>query len=171
MKSVKLLIVLLTVVFVSMLGINDARAGNFSFDEIKMVDSYSSTTEQNMFGLDETPWLYLKLPESKFTGPLADLNLTFSFFQGPENTKYFTSGGLSLKRENWLSLSSWDSIPNSAKVGDWDVYANFVGFAGIGAGTTKFTVTPEPISMILFLFGGMPLVASLYRKKKQVLNV
>ena len=170
MKSVKIFIVLLAVVCASILCIsNDVFASSeYSFDEIMMVDDYSSINEQDVFGLDETPWLYLKVPESQFSGPLADLNFTFSFFESPQDTKYFVPG-VSLQRENWISLTSWDSIPNNAKVGNWDVYANFVGSAGVGYGKTNFTVNPEPISMILFLFGGMPLAASLYRKKKKVL--
>jgi len=170
MKSVKLFVVLLAVVFASILCIPNNACAGFSFDEIKMVDSYSSITGQDVFSLDETPWLYLKVPESQFSGPLADLNFTFSFFESPVDTKYLATG-LSLNRETWVSLPAWNSIPNSAKHGEWNVYANFVGTAGVGYGSTQFTVNPEPISMILFLFGGMPLAASLYRKKKQVLSV
>ncbi|MBU1086585.1 MAG: hypothetical protein KKD05_03605 [Candidatus Omnitrophica bacterium] len=171
MKKATFLVVLLAVVFASILAIPNNACAGFSFDEIKMVDSYSSVNGQNEFALDETPWLYLKLPENQLNSPFADQNFIFSYWQSPQYTMNYEPGIISGDREIWLSLASWDSIPNAEKQGDWNVYANFGGAAGVGNGTTKFTVNPEPISMILFLFGGMPLAASLYRKKKLVMNV
>ena len=174
MKSIKFLVVLLAVVFANILCIpNDARASaEFSFDEIMMVDQSGSYVEQDEFWPGDTsPWLYLKLPESQITGQFADLNFTFSCWQDPQSAMHSETGGLSLNRENWISLSSWDSIPHNDKIGDWNVCAGFIGFVGMGSGSTSFTVNPEPISMILFLFGGMPLAASLYQKKKKALKV
>ena len=88
MKSVKLFIVLLAVVFASILCIsNDVFAkAEFSFDVIKMVDDNGSFTGQSEFGFNETPWLYMRLPEN--SGPGQDFSLTFSYWNDPQSTKY-----------------------------------------------------------------------------------
>jgi len=137
---------------------------DFSFDEIKMVGTEYSTLEQYYFGMDETPWLYLKLPDSPFDGPMGDLNITFSSWESPEAMTYSMSGGVSLDRENWLTLPYWDSVKTP---GEWDVNAKYIGLAGIGCGHTSFTVTPEPWAMVLMAIGGIPIAANLYRKRKR----
>ena len=153
-----------TAIFLAgLLVICPQASASFTFDEIKMVGADLSTIEQEVFGRDETPWLYLKLPESPFGGPWGDLNITFSFWHDPDNTVYFQSGGFSADRENWISLPNWNTI---RMTGEWDVSASYIGLSGIGSGSTSFTVTPEPVSTILFLIGSMPVALELYRRKR-----
>src|SRR3989338_7317518 len=114
----RVLIFLLVIFAFTVLSVSDNAYALFSFDEIKMVGADLSVIEQNEFDLNETPWLYLKLPESPFGGSFGDLNITFSFWHDPDDNTYFESGGISANRENWISLPDWDSIK---AIGDWNV--------------------------------------------------
>ena len=161
MKNVNLFIVLLAVIFTSILCIpNDVYArAEFSFDEIKIVNSYGSIIGQDEFGFNETHWLYMKMSKPGQVTTESSWNLDVVVW----NTT--TTGP---NEERWITLSDW----NSNKVGAWDVTSTYLYPNGnTGSDTTSFTVSPEPISMILFLFGGMSLAASLYRKKKKALKV
>jgi len=163
MKTKIILFAIFCLTFTLFSTTNNASAA-FTFDKIKMVGTEYSTLEQIYFGMDETPWLYLKLPESSFGGPLGDLNITFSSWESPDDIKYSFSGGVSLDRENWLTVPNWDAIKTH---GQWDVDASYVGMAGAGCGQTSFTVTPEPWAMVLMAIGGLPIAANLYRKRKK----
>ena len=129
------------------------------------VGSDGSTTLQSTFGWDETPYLYMKLPNAGF-------NFSSSFWHPPSDptpltSDYFASEGPSSTGERWLSLASWGSVKEA---GDWTIDSNvFYWKDGVTAtDSTSFTVTPEPLAMTLFLLGGAPIAANIYRKHRRV---
>ena len=129
-----------------------------AFDNIYTTGTYGGTDIKTTFGWDEKPWLYLKLPTSADS-----TNIIGSAWTSPSGV--ISSVGDTLSgRTIWLGFDTWNSIRTA---GLWNVTANYSGYLGgpSGSGTTTFTVTPEPVSMILFLFGGAALAAA-YRKKK-----
>ncbi len=118
-----------------------------SFDEIYMTSQNGTTDIRTTYDLNETPWLYLKLTESS-------LNFTGSWWNDPDNDVHFVSHGPTTDQKIWLSLD-WGNVK---KVGQWDVNAFYSAANGTyGSGDTHFTVTPEPISSLLFITGGATL--------------
>lgn len=137
------------------------------FDKIYMTDAYGSYTEKTSFNWNETPWLYVKLPLQK-------LNATSAFWEGPLGSYYFTNS-MGFGQKRWFSLDSGiDSNGNPVawgdvkKLGAWNINAGyFYAGGGSGEGTTSFTVTPEPVSSILFIAGGAVLAGRRYLKRKK----
>lgn len=138
------------------------------FEEIFTTDSFESHTPKVNFGWNETPWLYLNLPS-------ADFNASASFWNDPEGESFLVSA-FSNDDEYWLSLDNgWDSSgapvnwSEVRRMGQWNVYASFLyATGGSGTGATNFTVTPEPISSILFLIGGAALATRRYYKTRRI---
>lgn len=137
------------------------------FDEIYMTDAEGSDTEKTIFNWDETPWLYVKLPDS-------NLNVTVAFWESPNSSYYFTNS-MGSNQEYWFSLDSgvdssgnpvtWDDVK---ELGVWNINAGyFYAGGGSGEGTASFTVTPEPVSSILFIAGGAVLAGRRYLKRKR----
>ncbi len=134
-----------------------AHADSFSVDP---VDADGSTTIRTIFGFDETPFIHLHLPD-------VGLNFSSSFWNSPTGTSYFTSHGPNTDQDVWFSLSNWTT---ARELGEWGVTAGFLSAQGSsGSGQTSFTVTPEPMSSVLFVVGVLTLAATT-RRKKNVLN-
>jgi len=149
----------------------DASATWFSFDAIKMVGTNDATdplsrVEKSLFGLNETPYLYLNLPDNTSSGFLNDFHLTGSVWTGPIDFPLPSGLEFSNSEELWLTLPYWDLVKEP---GHWDVDAAFFYVDGMkGKGSTSFSVSPEPVSTVLFLAGGGILAVALRRKKKLV---
>lgn len=154
-----------------MLSTLTGRASAAFFDEFKMVGSNTSKVLQSSFNLAETPYLYYKL------SPNTVGSKVFSFWLSPlSNTSLATEitsiapdidAPFDPVSQGWVSLANWGSIPDSEKIGNW----NITGYLKTGSiyadcVTTSFTVTPEPMSMILYGIGGLPIAATLFRRRK-----
>ena len=127
------------------------------FEEIYTVDSYGSTTKKDIFGWDETPWLYLNLP-----GSGSGMSVSWSWWVSPTNDVYY-NGTLTTQDEVWLSLNNWNSV---REVGNWTINSAYFYPTGEGGtGTAAFAVAPEPIGGILFLVGGVSLAVARLRKR------
>ena len=156
---------LLVSTFILSFGILSAGQNAFAnFEEYKIVGSAGSFDEKTVFGFDDSsPYIYMRLPENgqSFTG---------SFWRDPDATSFYTSTvGTTPDRNRWIKLADWDTIK---KAGEWEVSSNYFYTTGeTGFGIASFTVAPEPLAMVLFMVGGTPIAASLYRKRKKLLKV
>ena len=132
------------------------------------VDSNGSTTERHTFGFDETPFIYIRLPRP-------GVNITAAFWQDPATNIFLTSDGISSATEYWHSLDNGVDSGNNPvtwhdvrKQGTWNVGAGYLYASdfSVDSKATSFTVTPEPASAALFIFGGLTLAAAARRKKR-----
>ena len=138
-----------------------------------LVSSSSSTTQiSELPGPSSTPYIFLEWDRSEvttsvplfvtwiWTNPLNDV----VFIQN-QNISSFPSDPV----QTWNTPSNWDTI---AKKGDWEVSATWLNTfngstGGGGNGNINFTVNPEPISTLLFLFGGAPLAFGFFRNRNK----
>lgn len=138
-----------------------AEAAEIDFEKLYTTGSGSpDEVLKNEFTLNETPYLFMQLPTGE---ELSDF--TVSFWHGPtNNTSVMTFGGAGLTR--WATPANWDAVK---EVDEWDIDASWYnsGTGNGGTGHTSFTVTPEPIAMILFMVGGLPIATSLYRNRRK----
>ncbi|MCD4782138.1 MAG: PEP-CTERM sorting domain-containing protein [Candidatus Omnitrophica bacterium] len=120
---------------------------------------------------DDTPYLYLKID-----GLQANESFSLSSYwddnDSADSMIYFASSGNVTSDEIWIALTSpyssyeWTDA-GVGKIGDWTIRSNFLTAFGDSATFTQaLSVTPEPISTALFIFGGMPLAAGLIRRKR-----
>ncbi len=145
-----------------------------SFDEIYTVGDKYETTEKSVFGWDEKPWLYIKLPDIGY-----EFDKTKSFWWDPKGDDDESDKHKSnlIKREDsdnemWLSFkdNTWLKI---REVGEWEIKAKSKLFFPDNPNVTinglaKCTVTPDPISSALFLLGAGALGSrSLLRKRRK----
>ncbi|MCD4781361.1 MAG: hypothetical protein K8S27_12545, partial [Candidatus Omnitrophica bacterium] len=117
---------------------------------------------------NDTPYLYLKIDGLQANESFS-LNSYWDDNDPADSTIYFaSSGNVTSDDEIWIALTSpysnveWaaDNGSGVGKSGDWTVRSNFLTAYGDSATFTQaLSVTPEPISTALFIFGGMPLAA------------
>ena len=176
MKNRKAVIAGSIVILLLVLGV--ANCAYADFTSIFTVSSNGSTTPQSTFTLDQTPWLYVELPEGNLNWASAAGSLWFYdsniIPKGEATGSDFTSP---YAREFWLKLDNWDSV---AKVGDWHIAAGYeLGTpidlcgtniilpkdAGVGCANFNVTAVPEPVSTVLFLLGGATLAVRRLRRK------
>ena len=127
----------------------------------------NSTTQKSTFSLNEKPFTFIQFnPGDLNTDRPMFLKWVWQFGQGPslatvrEKITNFDDNPLNL----WNSLDNWDLYK---KVGNWSVKVNWWnGLGSMGSGIANFVVTPEPVSSLLFLVGGVTLAATRLRKKK-----
>ncbi|MBI5056674.1 MAG: hypothetical protein HZB61_08675 [Nitrospirae bacterium] len=122
-------------------------------------DSYG--TLRSEFTPDEIPYLYWKLPSSNISNIVSwwALDGTTTFYS---KEMLNTSGS----DEIMLSLDNWNSI--NPKVGTWTINAFYSAPGENTICANSFTVTPEPVSSILFISGGAVFAVNrcLKRRKK-----
>ncbi|MBI5416615.1 hypothetical protein HZA55_01500 [Candidatus Poribacteria bacterium] len=147
--------------------------------EIKTVDNYGSYNIKTTFGWNETPYLYIKLPSSGSYTLLSFIgqgNLGFS----SNDEQYVNFSYRYFKNpEVWFSIDEefasmyWDDMSwkDGKKTGWWYVESEYSKINGSSSGNayTSYNVTPEPVSSILFLIGGVALGARQYKKRKKMI--
>lgn len=161
----KMFLILFPVVFALLINKNIVFAG---FDSIYMVGDSTSITQKTTFGLDETPYLYMNLPGD------GSLYTVWSWWHDPAGNTYWDGTAPIFDSTNyqvWLPLTHWFQWENVKTAGIWTIDANYY-FSNnqSGTGVTSFTVTPEPISSILFLLGGSALAFRQHKKRKKNSN-
>lgn len=118
-----------------------------SAEDLYTVDSNGSTTPKSVFGPDETPWLYMHL--SGLDSGVQSVGA--SWWIDSESNAHFEGTNPSTSSEYWFSPSNWDTI---IKTGAWTINAAYYASdSKFDMGQTSFTVTPEPLSVSLFLLG------------------
>lgn len=164
LKSLKSGIIIIVGLFLITLWMNTVKAHAAS-SWIYTVESDGSTTFEDEFTLTgEKPWLYMNIPGDPVLNGLA-----ISWWDAPSNTQQeLVYDGSVSSNQVWLALddATWDSIK---EVGAWKVDGSYSivtnNFDVVQEkGSANFTVTPEPISSVLFLVGGAGLVARRFRK-------
>lgn len=137
------------------------------FRKFYTVDSIGSTVEKNTFSLSETPFLFVKLPpvNNERYGEVFTNWIFGSSVQDSANTT-----GILGQEKFWLSPLNWSSI---AQPGTWLIDGSYFiikesndSLKKFGNTSYNFTVTPEPISMMLFGLGGAVLGLVGLRRKK-----
>ncbi len=136
----------------------------------------SGTVDNYQYAPGQTPWVYIKfkLAELALSSPL-QMRWVWSSLTDPNITETqlqkISLSGLGTDKEIWKSAPQpwWN---DNGGPGKWTVDVNWVnvhgtGTTGQGLSSANFNVTPEPISSALFLLGGAPLAARIWRKKSQ----
>jgi hypothetical protein len=132
-------------------------------------DSY----QDPILSLSQTPVLYFKLslPTDKIDGMwIREGNSPFEPFGDVSPSNVVTG-------EGWISPAMWASLPTSSKIGSWSVLGHIKGTNSWSIDSNgdldcptcaiaNFVVTPEPMSMVLYGMGGLPLAAHFLRRRK-----
>jgi hypothetical protein len=142
----------------------------------------STFTDTANFSLDQKPWLHISVPDTNFS---SDWTLSFWNYPAPGSSYFlanFLIGYYDYKKVGTSDIylafndSQWGLIK---KDGDWNISAATILASSSGpylstqlqaySGNTNFTISPEPISSLLFLLGGGAFVgAARVRKQKKV---
>ncbi len=144
-------------------GTSFAKTGSeVDIGTIYMVDSYGSTTQQDVFALGVTPWVYFEIPSGVGSRNIAAQTSWYYEGELQESFPVLIREGTT---EVWYSLDTWESYQS---VGSWCVLAQYDATSPYttGKGTAKFSVTPEPVSSVLFLAGSATLGFRHFRKKR-----
>jgi hypothetical protein len=178
MKKLILLFVLVGFFAAGNIVVAEAADSEASFTTAKKVDS--SWIETAIFNTSEKPWLHINVPDTDFFN-----NFTFSYWNYPApGGSYFLSNQFSTYGEYhkegasdlYLAFNDamWSVI---LKHGEWEINAAtvllksgeapyFPGSLKSYDGSTKFTVTPEPVSAGFFLLGGAALATTRRFRRK-----
>ncbi len=137
-------------------GWNDGQYNPFSM-YIYTVNEIGSTKPKDTFSLNETPYLYMHLPEEGYS-------VAVTFWLSPSNNISYESTGLLTEQDIWITPSNWE---NHKEIGKWQINAGALYSLGTGyTASTSFNVTPEPLAMILFLIGGAPVAMGILKRKR-----
>lgn len=146
-KQVKLVILFLAVI--ALFSINAAAYADY--DDFRITGALSTDT-QTEFGQSEIPWLWVDLNGALgIRGWWAELPVSGDI----NDIAQLANGATTI----WAPLTNW-GWTTPAETGDYGVRLK-------GYGNRFFTVTPEPISSALFLFGGAALGIRAYRKRSK----
>ncbi len=142
-----------------------------------MTEQQGSFAQEDTFGWNETPFAFIGFDVIDLN-PRGPLELTWSwYFDKDINNEIFvasesqriTSFGTGPSLNIWNAPDDWDTLK---QLGDWKTtitWENRVlgGRGGWGSSIINYTVTPEPASSLLFLFGGATMALRYYRRKRK----
>jgi len=138
------------------------------FNQFRMVGSGSSESfgggnpnDLKTFGWGDYIFAFVKIQNS-----LPDTtDVTFRWI-APDTT----SGVSSITATFPANKKAWSSFTDSGmakQAGLWNVEASFTNQAGATVTETRqFIITPEPMAMLLYGLGGLPIAAHLLRRRK-----
>ncbi len=139
------------------------------------VGDFGSRIEKNIFSLSEKPFSLIEFGRSNLNNLE---NLTVDWYWQFDSQPFLAHHTRTVSRGNtytpnqtirlWDSLDQWDTIK---RPGEWNVLTEWFNpengtKGGSGSQLYTFTVTPEPVSTLLFLAGGVPIALRLSRKLK-----
>lgn len=148
----------------------NAAWAKVEYAQIYTVGAQGNDEAKSVFGLGEKPWLYLQLPNGTHQ---YNTDTTFSewnlggdsFYPSLLEDSYYREGN-----NIWIAFSDANWSVNKA-VGEWEIDALTVLYKDgkpkkSVLGMTNFTVTPEPVSVCLFLLGAGGMFVRRLRKEK-----
>jgi hypothetical protein len=125
-----------------------------------------SMEQKNTFGLNETPYAFMQFY-------LDDLNtdkpITVWWKWKPKTGRWFSFERESISDFSVSTLNIWQTPEDwEWKAGEYSLHVT-VRNPGSGgwSGKQNITVTPEPLSYVLFVVGGAVLTYPYYRKKRK----
>lgn len=131
-----------------------------------------STTQKtnNVFGWNEKPFVFAQWG-AEVLNQKHSLNIGSLWKYGTQ-VEAVDFARINLKKNPvedslafWDGVSDWDK---HKKIGEWTVYYGWFNLCGAaGVKRLTFTVTPEPVSCMLFLLGGSALAAGKYIKSRK----
>ncbi|MHA1558849.1 MAG: PEP-CTERM sorting domain-containing protein [Alphaproteobacteria bacterium] len=133
----------------------------------------------SIFGLDETPFVYSKVRDAVAKDGNKKVKFIMSwdwFYQdmlveslSGSKTQKGKSEYTFVNSQGHRGAKKWEKAwDKEVAAGSWKVTTTWENAGYGGSEDLSFIVTPEPISTVLFLVGGLPLGASLLRKKFKV---
>ena len=141
----------------------------FDLDRFYAADKFDEN-QKTEFGWDETPYIYYKFT---FVDVSETDTLNIGATWGSPTSDFYGTGDLITvfsgnNLELWHCLDNWNSGSPARELGQWNVTTGWFLFdqSASGLDSTSFTVTPEPVSSLLFLIGGAGLVTRRYYKRK-----
>ncbi|MDD4939245.1 MAG: hypothetical protein PHE18_05095 [Candidatus Omnitrophica bacterium] len=135
--------------------------------DIELTDEAGSTDFRDpphIFGLDETPWLYVLLPQqsSVITG-----DWWLSGFKN-QTEESFDSSNDPDPDFNYFSnnVALWVSRKDENRPGEWHIDSLEADGSRIPTHSINYKVTPEPVGSSLFFLGMSALVLRSLRRRK-----
>lgn len=167
MKKIAIIFSVIIISCLALIGSASASAWLEPFEGPYMTD-HLSDIEKGEFNIDETPYFYIKFDAADLV-PNAAVNIDSLWHADASSDAYtdslsFSYGASSGYAAVWGYLDNWDSVK---EVGEWGTRLTWDNVGG-GTGTAclNFTVVPEPVSGLLFLFGGASLLVLRRRSSK-----
>lgn len=165
----KIILTIAVAIFASVLYTGTARAELPTFEKFYMISqedgeaSNTSATQVSSYDISKTPYLYVRLSSA------ADVSL-FSFWgnSGDMHATFTSNPSTGSQQDFFLTPADWSTVKST---GNWDVFGQYITQQGEicpDCAYTSFVVTPEPMSMVLYGMGGLPLALRFVRRRKVV---
>lgn len=128
---------------------------------------YQDVLQRINFHLTDTPYLYLHFPQPVRLGSLTFSQWIDSAGFVTQDTRWVGWPTEDVPYQDlWITLN-WNDIPKIE--GWWRVQGTNLSFTnGLRLGCTAFRFAPEPVSFLLFLFGGAGLIGGKIRLRRDV---
>jgi len=153
-----------------------AVAPGLDYETLYTVDGDGSFTLKGVFDAPPTsdvPWAFIKFEDTSLnTAAPLYVNWIWQNIDDPsisklDNEEFDLTGGVSGDFNIWRKPNNGFWTSNAEAGSNWQLQVSWYNLGGQnGQELTNFAVAPEPVSTLLFLFGGAPLGAVLYRRRK-----
>jgi hypothetical protein len=144
------------------------------FDTAYTVTNNNDLTLKSVYEPGEFPWAFVQFAQADLNSkaPLW-VNWVWQSTDNPAVSIFESSlldlTGNSSDKQIWHSPDATWWTANGTPGSNWLVHVGWYNYGGVSGGSdANFSVAPEPVSTLLFLFGGAPLAGALLRKRKRL---
>jgi len=155
--------------FISVAVFVNNTFANVNYSQMFTVGSSGSTKPKASFSPNEKPTLYLKLPDTTYDFSFTETDWDWL---GDEGNSHSPAPVSQAGSDIWVSFSD-EQWTQFNREGEWHIDSISTlfdngNFTSMVTGSTTYTVTPEPVSTVLFLsgFGAFALAGSKRRKRR-----